>query len=69
MVRRFRLSHWWDDRLGCVFDAVMRRVVYGGSGWIGEGIRIVVGCICRNVGAVEIVDGFAEGEFLVVGIG
>lgn len=43
--------------------------MYGGSGWIGEGIRIVVGCICRNVGAVEIVDGFAEGEFLVVGIG
>lgn len=69
MVRGLRLRHRRDDRLGCVFDAVVGCVMYGGSGWIRNWHGVVVRGVCGHVVVVEVVDGFTEGEFLVVRIG
>lgn len=55
--------------MGGVFDAVVRSVMYGRGSWVCEGIRIVVGLVGGDIGAVEIVDRFTEGQFLIVGKG
>lgn len=43
--------------------------MYGRGSWVCEGIRIVVGLVGGDIWAVEIVDRFAEGQFLIVGKG
>lgn len=68
MVRGLWLRHWRDDCLRCVLDAIVRRVMYGRSCRVRQRHGIVMCGVCGNARAVEVVDGFTEGEFLVMRI-